>query len=166
MTVAAIAAILVAATGQGLDIEDAPCAPAPDMPACTVPGPDIYVDRYMLRPISRLEYRQLVLHELGHQADFRLMADHDRAEFMGFNHILGPWRSPGYANPQSGQFEQRQPPFEQWAEAFAFCNLTHSARVSLGYFYDGKKLSGADFGWEPTRYQSRVTCSLVRRLLR
>jgi hypothetical protein len=129
-----------------IDVVEQACAPKP---ACTSAGGPVFVGAGEIlgggwdQPWPRLH--ELFMHELGHQFDFKVLTDADRAAFSDLIGDPGvPWHTEG-----------GNPPGEQFAEAFAYCSLHRAlprgqSRLLLGYTY------------EPNREVFRLACRLIR----
>jgi hypothetical protein len=85
--------------------------------------------------------RAVLLHELGHLFDLRVMNNRDRGRFR---RIMGAGRRRWWAG--------KTPLAEQFAEAYSFC-ARYRRIVSIGRF--------ATYHYSPSRGQHRSVCSLI-----
>jgi hypothetical protein len=121
--------------------------PCPGMvePACAIPG-TIWLDIAGATGHGMgSELRYMLFHELGHQADYRVLADADREAFLGLTGDRRPWRSDAPS------------PHERFAEAYAMCAAPELFPVDRAT----DRRDGA-YGFRPTRRQYRKVCRLVR----
>jgi hypothetical protein len=96
----------------------------------------IYLRRGVRRP------RSVLLHELGHLFDLRVMNNRDRGRFRRIMR----------ATPRRKWWAGRIPLAEQFAEAYSFC-ARYRRIVSIGRY--------ASYHYRPSRTQHRSTCALI-----
>lgn len=93
-----------------------------------------------IRPGVR-QQRSVLLHELGHLFDLRVMNNGDRGRFRKL-----------LSAPRRKWWEGRIPLAEQFAEAYSFCARYHRP-IAIGRY--------ASYDYSPTRRQHRSVCRLV-----